>query len=106
MYLIVYTLNIYKLLSLFLFHKKLGETAAYSHRPRQDVQDFETIRQQCLNSGSLFEDPLFPASNESLMFSRRPDRYIEWLRPHVSLWLKYILCTSYINSMYYMFFTL
>uniref|UniRef100_A0A1I8M4S4 Calpain family cysteine protease n=1 Tax=Musca domestica TaxID=7370 RepID=A0A1I8M4S4_MUSDO len=60
----------------------LGETAAYSHRPRQDIQDFDTIRQQCLNSGSLFEDPLFPASDESLMFSRRPDRYIEWLRPH------------------------
>lgn len=55
-----------------------------SHRPQMDVQDFETIRNQCLESGRLFEDDLFPATNESLMFSRHPDRYIEWLRPHVS----------------------
>ncbi|XP_068144740.1 calpain-A [Drosophila tropicalis] len=47
-----------------------------------EVQDYETILNSCLQSGSLFEDPLFPASNESLMFSRRPDRHIEWLRPH------------------------
>ncbi|TMW50475.1 hypothetical protein DOY81_004471 [Sarcophaga bullata] len=60
----------------------LGERPLGSHRPQTEIQDFETIRQQCLESGSLFEDPLFTASNESLMFSRRPDRYIEWLRPH------------------------
>ncbi|KAL9917194.1 calpain A isoform 2-T3 [Glossina fuscipes fuscipes] len=60
----------------------LGEKPLSSHRPHTDIQDFETIRGQCLASGSLFEDPLFPASNESLMFSRRPDRYVEWLRPH------------------------
>lgn len=60
----------------------LGEKPLSSHRPQTDIQDFETIRSQCLASGSLFEDPLFPASNESLMFSRRPDRYVEWLRPH------------------------
>ena len=54
-------------------------------RAQGDVQDFETLRRAALESGSLFEDPLFPASNESLMFSRRPDRYVEWLRPHVSI---------------------
>uniref|UniRef100_A0A1A9ZRB7 Calpain catalytic domain-containing protein n=1 Tax=Glossina pallidipes TaxID=7398 RepID=A0A1A9ZRB7_GLOPL len=63
----------------------LGEKPLSSHRPHTDIQDFETIRGQCLASGSLFEDPLFPASNESLMFSRRPDRYVEWLRPHGEL---------------------
>ncbi|KAM8712565.1 hypothetical protein ACLKA7_012977 [Drosophila subpalustris] len=47
-----------------------------------DVQDYEALLNNCLMNGSLFEDPLFPASNESLMFSRRPDRHIEWLRPH------------------------
>lgn len=50
-----------------------------------EVQDYETLLKNSLMNGSLFEDPLFPASNESLMFSRRPDRYIEWMRPHVSL---------------------
>ncbi|XP_037937392.1 calpain-B [Teleopsis dalmanni] len=44
-------------------------------------QDFESIRNDCLSNGTLFEDPVFPATNESLMFSRRPDRYVEWLRP-------------------------
>ncbi|XP_065356886.1 calpain-A-like [Calliphora vicina] len=53
-----------------------------SQRPHTEIPDFETIRQQCLENGSLFEDPHFTASNESLMFSKHPNRYIEWLRPH------------------------
>ncbi|XP_023171681.1 calpain-A [Drosophila hydei] len=59
----------------------LGETQS-NLGPYSEVQDYETLLNSCLTSGSLFEDPMFPASNESLMFSRRPDRYIEWLRPH------------------------
>lgn len=47
-----------------------------------DVQDFYQIRSQCLVSGQLFEDPEFPANDSSLQFSKRPDRRIEWLRPH------------------------
>jgi calpain, invertebrate len=50
-------------------------------RRQQDVQDFYTIRQQCLDSGRLFEDPAFPANDESLFYSRRADRRFEWLRP-------------------------
>lgn len=65
------------------FSFQLGENNSSSQFA--DVQDFETLLKNCLMNGSLFEDPLFPASNESLMFSRRPDRYIEWMRPHVSL---------------------
>lgn len=49
------------------------------------MQDFNTIRNQCLSTGALFEDPEFPACDESLMFSRRPDRNIEWLRPMVRI---------------------
>ncbi|XP_055919712.1 calpain-B isoform X8 [Eupeodes corollae] len=59
----------------------LGEKAS-GLRVHSDVQDFESLREQCLSSGSLFEDPMFPANDESLMFSRRPDRYVEWMRPH------------------------
>lgn len=62
----------------------MGENNSGSHMSAE-VQDYETLLKNCLMNGSLFEDPLFPASNESLMFSRRPDRYIEWMRPHVSL---------------------
>uniref|UniRef100_A0A1B0GLJ6 Calpain catalytic domain-containing protein n=1 Tax=Lutzomyia longipalpis TaxID=7200 RepID=A0A1B0GLJ6_LUTLO len=60
--------------------KVLGERGS-GIRPRGDVQDFHTLKQQCLASGTLFEDPEFPAADSSLMFSRRPDRYVEWRRP-------------------------
>jgi len=43
-------------------------------------QNFEDIRAQCLDSGALWEDPEFPADNESLFFSKSA-RDIEWLRP-------------------------
>ncbi|XP_039954339.1 calpain-A isoform X2 [Bactrocera tryoni] len=59
----------------------LGEKGSGT-RVQADIQDFESIRSMCLANGSLFEDPLFPANNESLLFSQRPDRHIEWMRPH------------------------
>jgi hypothetical protein len=33
----------------------------------------------------LFEDPLFPADNQSLCFNRNPPEGIVWIRPKVSL---------------------
>ncbi|XP_076675847.1 calpain A isoform X1 [Andrena cerasifolii] len=59
---------------------KLGERGS-GFRPRGAVQDFNTLRRECLSSGTLFEDPEFAAEDSSLYFSRRPDRYIEWRRP-------------------------
>ncbi|KAG7206288.1 hypothetical protein KM043_003666 [Ampulex compressa] len=61
-------------------HAELGEKGS-GIRPRGEVQDFNTLRRQCLSMGRLFEDPEFPADDTSLYFSRRPDRYIEWKRP-------------------------
>ncbi|XP_018306166.1 calpain-B isoform X4 [Mycetomoellerius zeteki] len=58
----------------------LGEKGS-GFRPRGEVQDFNTLRRECLETGRLFEDPEFPANDSSLYFSRRPDRYIEWKRP-------------------------
>ncbi|XP_018396576.1 PREDICTED: calpain-A isoform X2 [Cyphomyrmex costatus] len=58
----------------------LGEKGS-GFRPRGEVQDFNTLRRECLATGRLFEDPEFPANDSSLYFSRRPDRYIEWKRP-------------------------
>ncbi|XP_050091558.1 calpain-A-like isoform X2 [Anopheles aquasalis] len=60
---------------------ELGERSS-GGRSAFDVQDFYQIRQQCLENGSLFEDPEFPATASSLMYSKRPDRHYEWLRPH------------------------
>ncbi|XP_011153616.1 calpain-B isoform X6 [Harpegnathos saltator] len=58
----------------------LGEKGS-GFRPRGEVQDFNRLRRECLETGRLFEDPEFPAIDSSLYFSRRPDRYIEWRRP-------------------------
>ncbi|XP_037048714.1 calpain-A isoform X5 [Bradysia coprophila] len=59
---------------------RLGEKGSGSRYGGQ-VQDFNTLRSECLQNGVLFEDPDFPAIDSSLQFSRRPDRHIEWLRP-------------------------
>ncbi|XP_006614466.1 calpain-B isoform X6 [Apis dorsata] len=58
----------------------LGEKGS-GFRPRAVVQDFQKLREECLSTGTLFEDPEFPADDSSLYFSKRPDRYIEWKRP-------------------------
>ncbi|XP_066591827.1 calpain-A isoform X2 [Prorops nasuta] len=59
---------------------ELGEQGS-NYRPRGAVQDFNTLRRECLETGRLFEDPEFLAEDSSLYFSRRPDRYVEWRRP-------------------------
>ncbi|XP_044589119.1 calpain-A-like isoform X1 [Cotesia glomerata] len=58
----------------------LGERGS-GYRAQGAIQDFNSLRQQCLSQGILFEDPEFPATDSSLFFSKRPDRYIEWRRP-------------------------
>uniref|UniRef100_A0A182N3N6 Calpain n=1 Tax=Anopheles dirus TaxID=7168 RepID=A0A182N3N6_9DIPT len=48
------------------------------------VQDYYKLRTDCLRTGTLFEDPEFPADDSSLHFSSpagRPTQY-RWLRPH------------------------
>ncbi|KOC67354.1 Calpain-A [Habropoda laboriosa] len=40
--------------------KVLGEKGS-GFRPQGSVQDFNTLRRECLESGTLFEDPQFPA---------------------------------------------
>ncbi|TRY83324.1 hypothetical protein DNTS_015054 [Danionella cerebrum] len=49
-------------------------------------QDFELLRNQCSQSGRLFEDPLFPASSSSLGFNELGPRSsktqdVRWMRP-------------------------
>lgn len=52
-------------------------------------QDYEALKQECLESGSLFEDPCFPARPPSLGFKElaphsSKTRGVEWKRPNVS----------------------
>nr|KAF7402226.1 hypothetical protein H0235_015562 [Vespula pensylvanica] len=58
----------------------LGEKGS-GIRARGEIQDFNALRLECLQTGRLFEDPEFLAADSSLYFSKRPDRYIEWRRP-------------------------
>uniref|UniRef100_A0A8C9WL70 Calpain 1, (mu/I) large subunit a n=1 Tax=Scleropages formosus TaxID=113540 RepID=A0A8C9WL70_SCLFO len=49
-------------------------------------QDYEALKQQCLESGRLFEDPCFPAEPPSLGFKElaphsSKTRGVEWMRP-------------------------
>ena len=51
-------------------------------------QDFEALKQQCVESGCLFEDPSFPAEPPSLGFKElapysSKTRDVEWMRPTV-----------------------
>lgn len=64
------------------------------------VQDFQKLREECLSTGTLFEDPEFPADDSSLYFSKRPDRYIEWKRPMVRNFMyTYNIHITYIHNM-------
>lgn len=51
-------------------------------------QDYETLRQQCLKSGRLFEDDCFPAEHKSLGYNELGPysskiRGVVWKRPKV-----------------------
>ena len=43
-------------------------------------QNFEEIRQSCLDAGELFTDPEFPPDDDSLYFSQSPPFAFEWVR--------------------------
>lgn len=54
-------------------------------------QDFETLRQQCLDSGVLFKDPEFPACPSALGYKdlgpcSPQTQGIVWKRPPVRRW--------------------
>jgi len=42
---------------------------------------YEDLKKHCLKQGVLFEDPDFPAVDESMFFSRKPPRPFVWKRP-------------------------
>lgn len=49
--------------------------------PMEAAIDFYEERDRCLQSNTLFEDADFPAEDSSLFYTRRPPKYVEWLRP-------------------------
>ena len=49
-----------------------------------EKQSYDDIVRKCQSEGILFEDPEFPAEDNSIFFSRQPPRPFEWKRPSVS----------------------
>lgn len=76
---------------------KIGERGS-GFRPRAgEVQDFEVLRDQCLQQGALFEDPDFDTVDSSLFYSKAPDKTFKWLRPSVSMFLPFIYKYKFSN---------
>lgn len=50
-----------------------------------EKQDFKSLLEECLKSGKLFFDPIFPAEQKSIGMPEDPDpkKAIKWLRPKV-----------------------
>uniref|UniRef100_UPI00398F55A0 calpain-5-like n=1 Tax=Pristiophorus japonicus TaxID=55135 RepID=UPI00398F55A0 len=44
-------------------------------------QQYSALKGECLQHHRLFEDPHFPATNESLFYTKSPPGAIEWRRP-------------------------
>jgi calpain len=61
--------------------------------PRPDLPsfqlDFHAERDKCLREKRLFEDPEFPANDQSLYYSKASTKLIEWKRPGVSMGKKH-----------------
>lgn len=70
------------ILNIQIFCFQYGERGS-GFRPQGEVQDFQKIRDQCLQNGVLFEDPVFPAEDSSIYFSRSCPGSLRWKRPSV-----------------------
>ncbi|KTG15174.1 hypothetical protein cypCar_00010594 [Cyprinus carpio] len=44
-------------------------------------QHYSTLKRQCLQSGRLFEDPLFPAVDDTLFYQGNRIGRVHWKRP-------------------------
>uniref|UniRef100_A0A671TLD3 Calpain 9 n=1 Tax=Sparus aurata TaxID=8175 RepID=A0A671TLD3_SPAAU len=58
-----------------------GRGSKRAEDTQSDGKSFEQLRSECLQSGVLFEDPDFPATDSSLFFSQSVPVNIEWKRP-------------------------
>jgi len=70
----------------------IGELVSSKHqRPAIFLQNFDELRNQCLKKNIEFDDPEFQPYNLSVSHQDLQKNQIEWLRPKVSIYLKYIL---------------
>ncbi|OTF75532.1 hypothetical protein BLA29_011043 [Euroglyphus maynei] len=62
----------------FLGERRSGLTSNYSGPP----QDYAKLKEKCLLEGQLFDDPAFPAIDQSYYLHGRGSRKFKWLRPN------------------------
>lgn len=83
------------------FH--LASTVAAAWRMFSSVKAFEgqqysALKKQCLQSGTLFEDPFFPAVDDSLFYQGNRIGRVHWKRPgvsHLHEFLTSAVCTGF-----------
>lgn len=78
------------------FH--LPSTVAAAWRMFSSVKAFEgqqysALKKQCLQSGTLFEDPFFPAVDDSLFYQGNRIGRVHWKRPGVSCLHEFLTST-------------
>lgn len=49
-------------------------------------QNYSALKRACLRRKVLFEDPHFPATDDSLYYKGTPGPTVRWKRPKVSVW--------------------
>lgn len=49
-------------------------------------QNYSALKRACLRRKVLFEDPHFPATDDSLYYKDTPGPAVRWKRPKVSFW--------------------
>lgn len=54
-------------------------------KPYRD-QNYSALKRACRRKKVLFEDPNFPATDDSLYYKGTPGPNIRWKRPKVSVW--------------------
>lgn len=59
-------------------------------------QQYSTLKRQCLQSGLLFEDPRFPAIDDSLFYQGNRIGRVVWKRPRVSWFVQFQLMKTHI----------
>ncbi len=52
-------------------------------------QNYTELKTECLQNGTLFEDPVFPAKNSSIFYTKPVPKGVRWMRPDEIVRLNY-----------------
>lgn len=63
----------------------LAATAMFSCVKPYEDQNYSALKRACLRRKVLFEDPNFPATDDSLYYKGAPGPTVRWKRPKVSV---------------------